>query len=161
MLKISRIEYKNTDLLVISTYKEKLSISTRFILLDYLFVLFSSFSSSIFSNIKNIFSMNLKTKQLTNNGFYYFNNQFNILSINQLYLYGIRSVWKHLRFWVLPLTLTLLFIYYSFFLKSLPFAKIFSAYILIANMFYLLFSGFVFFFKKYQYRLFTSVIQRF
>ncbi len=105
--------------------------------------------------------MNLKTKQLTNNGFYYFNNQFNILSINQLYLYGIRSVWKHLRFWVLPLTLTLLFIYYSFFLKSLPFAKIFSAYILIANMFYLLFSGFVFFFKKYQYRLFTSVIQRF
>ena len=28
-------------------------------------------------------------------------------------------------------------------------------------MFYLLFSGFVFFFKKYQYRLFTSVIQRF
>jgi hypothetical protein len=66
-----------------------------------------------------------------------------------------------LRFWVLPLTLSLLFVYYSFFLKSLPFAKIFSAYILIANMFYLLFSGFVFFFKKYQYRLFTSVIQRF
>ena len=28
-------------------------------------------------------------------------------------------------------------------------------------MFYLLFSGFVFFIKKYQYRLYTSVIQRF
>ena len=54
-----------------------------------------------------------------------------------------------------------MFIYYSFFLKSLPFSKILGGYILIGNMFYLLFSGFVFFFKKYQYRLYTSVIQRF
>ena len=161
VLKISRVEYKNTDLLVINTYKEKLSLSTRFLVLDCIFVLFSSVSSGIFSNLKNIFSMNIKTKQLNTSGFYIFNNNFNVFSINQLYLYGVRSVWKHLRFWVLPLTLSLLFVYYSFFLKSLPFAKIFSAYILIANMFYLLFSGFVFFFKKYQYRLFTSVIQRF
>ena len=161
VFRVSRVEYLSTDLLVINTHKEKISLSTRFVLLDYLFTLFTSLSSSGVSNIRNIFSMSIKTKQLNTAGFYIFNNHFTIFSINQLYLYGLRSIWKHLRFWVLPLTLSLLFVYYSFFLKSLPFAKIFSAYILIANMFYLFFSGFVFFFKKYQYRLFTSVIQRF
>lgn len=92
VLKISRVEYKNTDLLVINTYKEKLSLSTRFLVLDCIFVLFSSVSSGIFSNLKNIFSMNIKTKQLNTSGFYIFNNNFNVFSINQLYLYGVRSV---------------------------------------------------------------------
>ena len=32
---------------------------------------------------------------------------------------------------------------------------------MIINLVYLFFSGFVFFFKKYQYRLYTSAIQRF
>ena len=34
-------------------------------------------------------------------------------------------------------------------------------YLLLANLFYLFISGFVFFIKRYQYRLYTSVIQRF
>lgn len=163
VLRVSRVEHESTDTTIINTHKEKLLLSsgTNVIFLDYFLLLINSITLNGLLNIKNIFSMNLKTKQLTTGGFYSFNNHFNLFSINQLYLYGIRSIWKHLRFWILPLTLTLLFVYYSFFLKSLPFAKIFAAYILIANMFYLLFSGFVFFIKKYQYRLFTSVIQRF
>ena len=163
IFKITRLDNKNSDLLVIYTYKEKLFLSSSFYFyfLDVLYLYFYYCSSSVSLNLSNVFSMSLKTKQLNNSGFYLFHNTFNVYSLNQLYLYGLRSIWKHLRFWIIPVTLTLLFIYYSFFLRSLPFSKIFAAYILIANMFYLLFSGFVFFIKKYQYRLFTSVIQRF
>jgi len=163
VFRVVKLEDKNSDVFVVSTYKEKSFLSKGFFLnlVDYIYLYTLTISMSIKSNIKNTFSMTTKTKQLNNSGFYLFNNVFNLSSLNQLYLYGLRSVWKHLRFWVLPLTLTLAFVYYSFFLKSLPFAKIFGAYILIGNMFYLLFSGFVFFIKKYQYRLFTSVIQRF
>lgn len=163
IFKITRLEDKSSDTVVIHTNKEKVFLSkgATVYLLDLFHLYLYTQLSKPSSNLKSIFSMNIKTQQLTNGGFYLFNNPFNNTSLQQLYLYGMRSVWKHLRFWILPLTITLLFVYYSFFLKSLPFAKIFAAYILIANMFYLLFSGFVFFFKKYQYRLFTSVIQRF
>jgi hypothetical protein len=85
----------------------------------------------------------------------------NLSSLTQTYLYGLRSVWKHLRLWVLPVSIACLFVYYSFFLRSLPFAKVMFGYIIAANLFYLLISGFVFFIKKYQYRLYTSAIQRF
>jgi hypothetical protein len=92
---------------------------------------------------------------------YIFNNSVGLFSLTQTFLYGVRSVWKHLRLWILPVLFIVLFIYFSFFLKSLPFGKIFFGYILLGNMFYLLISGFVFFIKKYQYRLYTSAIQRF
>ena len=163
VLKITRLENKNSDLTILTSNRERAILSKFFLsnLLDSLFIYFYSFLFGFFFNLSNVFSMNVKTQQLNNNGFYFFNNIFGIFSTQQLYLYGLRSVWKHLQYWLIPVTLTLLFVYYSFFLKSLPFSKIFAAYILIGNMFYLLFSGFVFFFKKYQYRLFTSVIQRF
>ena len=162
-LKVIKLENKNSDLIVISTYKEKRFFSNTLLLslIDYVYIYLLTVSMGIELNIKNTFSMNIKTKQLDNSGFYLFNNVFNLSSLNQLHLYGLRSVWKHLRFWLVPITISLVFVYYSFFLKSLPFMKIFGAYVLIINMFYLLFSGFVFFVKKYQYRLFTSVIQRF
>lgn len=119
-------------------------------------------SRSLVVNKKfNHFSFDVKLKQISNNNFYVFNNKVGLSSLSQTYLYGLRSIWKHLRLWVLPTTIALLFIYYSFFLKSLPFAKVVFGYIIIGNLFYLLISGFVFFIKKYQYRLYTSVIQRF
>ena len=122
----------------------------------YLFSIFNSLS-----NYKNIAITSDKIQQLNNNKFYSFNNSKTLLSTQQLFLYGCKSVWKHLRFWVLPFLFIVGFIYFSFFLKSLPFSKIFAGYVLLGNMFYLLLSGFVFFIKKYQYRLYTSVIQRF
>ncbi len=163
LFKVVKLEKKNSDLIAISVYKEKKLFSGAFFLglVDYIYIYVLTVSMGIKLNLKSTFSMNIKTKQLGNGGFYLFNNQFSTTSLNQLYLYGLRSMWKHLRFWLLPITISLIFIYYSFFLRSLPFMKIFGAYVLIINMFYLLFSGFVFFIKKYQYRLFTSVIQRF
>ena len=111
--------------------------------------------------IKTMVSLNPKTTQLENNKFYNFNNNYSLLSTTQLFFFGLKSVWKHLRFWLIPLIVAILFIYFSFFLRSLPFAKVIFGYLLLANMFYLFISGFVFFIKKYQYRLYTSAIQRF
>lgn len=127
---------------------------------DYFsFFLFSY--SYRFNQKLNHSGFNVKLKQINNNMFYSFNNSFDVKSTTQTFLYGLRSIWKHLRFWILPITIALLFVYYSFFLRSLPFAKIFFGYILAANLFYLLITGFVFFIKKYQYRLYTTAIQRF
>ena len=147
-LRISRLEIEKNiytksvfiNFVDVLTYYQQLSILNRFTLSE--------------SDI-----MSAKVQTLNNNRFYVFNN--NQMSTVQLYLYGLRSVWKHIRLWVLPLVVSLLFMYYSFFMRSLPFAKVFFGYLLLANMFYLFISGFVFFFKKYQYRLYTSAIQRF
>jgi hypothetical protein len=161
--KIYRLETLESDSEVLGVSWKK-NILNRGILIstiDYLYVLLYSSYFSGFLNLNYVFFMNLKTKQLNNNGFYVFNNKTSISSIQQSALYGLRSIWKHLRFWILPILLSIGFVYFSFFLKSLPFSKIFAGYILVGNMFYLLLSGFVFFIKKYQYRLYTSVIQRF
>ncbi len=114
-----------------------------------------------FNKKLNQFSFDIKLQQINNNNFYSFNNNVTTNSLSQTYLYGLRSIWKHLRLWVLPVVIALLFVYYSFFLRSLPFAKVVFGYIIAANLFYLLITGFVFFIKKYQYRLYTSAVQRF
>lgn len=163
LLKIIRLEEKESDVEVISEdWKRKILYKHSSIqLIDYLYTYLYFIQYHFNKNTKHIFYMGVKTEQLDNNFFYLFNNKQTLLSIQQLGFYGIKSLWNHLRFWLLPLLICFIFIYYSFFLKSLPFSKIFAGYILIGNMFYLLFSGFVFFIKKYQYRLYTSVIQRF
>ncbi len=163
LLKISRLEEKESDSEVLSVKFEKTFIQKGILIsvVDYIYIKVYSSLSTFSKNLNHVFFMESKTQQLDVNGFYFFNNKFSLSSVHQLSLYGLRSIWKHLRFWVLPFMFLLGFVYYSFFLKSLPFSKIFGGYILIGNMFYLLFSGFVFFIKKYQFRLYTSVIQRF
>ena len=93
-LKVIKLENKNSDLIVISTYKEKRFFSNTLLLslIDYVYIYLLTVSMSIELNIKNTFSMNIKTKQLDNSGFYLFNNVFNLSSLNQLHLYGLRSV---------------------------------------------------------------------
>lgn len=126
-----------------------------FYILDTLHMYYTQFKCYKY-NSKLVF---FKTNGLNNNKFYLFNNIF--VNNSQIFLYGLRSTWKHLRLWLLPVIILLLFVYYSFLIRSLPFSKVFFGYLLLANMFYLFISGFVFFFKKYQYRLYTSAIQRF
>lgn len=102
-----------------------------------------------------------KKQQNIHNDKYTLGGKFSFTNTKQTLLYGVFSIWNHIRFWVLPLTVVYLYVQYTFFLKSLPFSKVLFGYFLLINMFYLLISGFVFFFKKYQYRLYTSSIQRF
>lgn len=77
------------------------------------------------------------------------------------FLYGIFSLYTSIRLWLVALILGLSFIYTMFLIKTLPFLKLVFTYFLAAALFYLLISGFVFFFKKYQYRYYTVAIQRF
>jgi len=162
-LKISKVSVNKSDkdILHFNWEKNFLSKSIFWAFLDSIFLHFLSISLNFKKNSRTTLYMDNKKQQLTTGGFYLFNNPLTLLTTTQTYLYGLKSIWKHIRLWVLPITIMLLFVYYSFFLKSLPFSKIFMGYILVGNMFYLLFSGFVFFIKKYQYRLYTSVIQRF
>lgn len=160
--KITKVEDEDSDSSISDLeWKKDLLISGPFWYFSDLFL--SYFFSKFFSIFKksNHFDFNIKLKQFKNNNFYQFNNKVNSSSLSQTYLYGLRSIWRSLRLWILPITIVYLFTYYSFFLRSLPFAKIVFGYIVAGNLFYLLISGFVFFIKKYQFRLYTSAIQRF
>ena len=128
------------------------------IIIDFFIFLFYITFFKKKNNLKNQNFFKIQT--INNNNFYKFNNN-NLFSLLSLYFYGIKSIWSHIKFWILPIVVSTLFIYYSFFLRNLPFIKVFFGYLLLVNMFYLFISGFVFFFKRYQYRLYTSVIQRF
>ena len=104
----------------------------------------------------------LSTKQ----GFYYnfkdLNNQNNLYKmIKNSFLAGIKYMWLGLRFWILPLAVCFGIIYCSLVLKLLPFNKIMFSWIVVLMFGYWLLSGFVFFFKKYQFGKYTTSIQRF
>ena len=163
-LKISKLDSKDSDNNILYQNFEKFFFKNNVVLfiIDILFVYFLSLLNSFNKKSKSVSFLNKHlTTQLDNNRFYYFNNNFSLLNNKQSFFYGLKSVWLHLGNWLIPVIVSSLFIYYSFFLRSLPFSKIFFGYLLLGNMFYLLLSGFVFFIKKYQYRLYTSVIQRF
>lgn len=104
----------------------------------------------------------LNTKQ----GFYYnfknLNNKNNLyLMIKNSFLSGIKYFWLGIRFWILPLSICFGIIYCSLVLKLLPFNKIMFSWIVVLMFGYWLLSGFVFFFKKYQFGKYTTSIQRF
>jgi len=130
---------------------------THILIIDFFFNVLYFFG--IYFGPKQSKSMNVRIEQNKNNRFYIFNT--NTTTSTQLFLFGLRSIWRHLRFWLIPIAVAVIFIYFSFFLKSLPFAKVVFAYVMLANLFYVFISGFIFFIKKYQYRLYTSAIQRF
>jgi len=78
-----------------------------------------------------------------------------------VFLAGWRYFFQLFSKWFLPLGLTLTYVYYTMYMQYLPAARIAFVWISLFSILYLLISGFVFFFKKYQYGKFTSVIQRF
>lgn len=111
-------------------------------------------------SVKSFIKLGFKRESIHNNSYTHGHN-YRINNIRQVLAYGIFSIWNHLRFWLVPVVIVYAFVQYTFFLKSSPFSKILFGCFLLLNVFYLLISGFVFFFKKYQYRLYTSAIQRF
>ena len=141
----------------------------NYILNDFNFLTSDKFFlSQISIQYKNFFFDNFRVVFRLNffkNGFYmlyqnlyYRDNYFNILNS---FLYGWLSVLNFVSKWFMPISLLGLFVYYSLIIKSLPFNKILFVWCALFMTFYWIISGFVFFFKKYQYGKFTSVIQRF
>lgn len=77
------------------------------------------------------------------------------------FLVGFSHLWSKLSLWVLPIILAFAVIYWSLILRVLTFNKVVIGWVILFMMFYWLISGFVFFFKKYQFGKYTSAIQRF
>lgn len=104
--------------------------------------------------------INFKLQQTSNN--LYLSRFYNsYTNIHNIFVYGVFSLFRSLRLWIVGLVISITYLYIMFLLKSLPFLKLCFIYFLVASLFYLLISGFVFFFKKYQYRYYTTAIQRF
>lgn len=126
------------------------------------------FLKTISNQYKNIFFDNFRIFFRLNffkSGFYMLYNNLNYkktyFNILNSFLYGWVSFFNFFSKWSLPLLLLGIFIYYSIIIKSLPFNKVLFVWCAIFMTLYWIISGFVFFFKKYQYGKFTSVIQRF
>lgn len=85
----------------------------------------------------------------------------NVKQITQNGLLGLKSIWLHLRFWILPLILSITVFINFMHIKALPFNKVIFLWTAVFMIYYWLISGFVFFIKKYQYGKYTSAIQRF
>lgn len=103
----------------------------------------------------------LNTKQ----GFYFnfknINSKNFFLILKNTVLSGLKYFWIGIRFWILPLIVCFSIIYGTLVLRLLPFNKIMFSWIVVLMFGYWLLSGFVFFFKKYQFGKYTTVIQRF
>lgn len=131
-------------------------------IVDTIFVYFNylNLNKIFFSKFYKKNPINLRLLQ-TKNSF-----QYNILNKNyknylNLFNFGLKSIWNSLKLWILPIFIFIFIIYYCSVVKLLPFTKILFQWFLLTMFFYWLISGFVWFFKKYQYRYYTSSIQRF
>jgi len=148
--------------------KNSLKDQYRDILENYPLINDLFFIRLIANSYSNINQQNFRVNYRLNffkNGFYMLfttNNSKFIFKRNLVtFLSGWLYVWKLFSKWFLPLILTVSFVYYSLFIKSLPLNKILFVWLSLFMVFYWIMSGFVFFFKKYQYGKFTSSIQRF
>ena len=114
------------------------------------------------TNIFRTYFRILSTKQ----GFYFNflkfkkDNNFNNFLVST-FLSGFKFIWLGLRFWVFPLIVFFSIVYFTLVLRGLPFNKIMFGWICILMFIYWLISGFVFFFKKYQFGKYTTSVQRF
>jgi hypothetical protein len=75
--------------------------------------------------------------------------------------FGAKSISKAFRLWVLPLIVTIFFLFFLAFVRVLPVNTVAFQIFGLLMFFYWLISGFVFFIKKYKFSKFTSVVQRF
>ena len=141
-------------------FKEK-----SFFYIDLISHFHLSFKYFLSDNNTNLFRSYFRVLN-TKNGFYF---NFNSLKDNKtflntfknIFMSGFKSIWLGLRFWVIPLVVGFIFVYYSMVLRCVPFNKIVAFWIIFGMIAYWILSGFVFFVKKYQYSKYTSAIQRF
>lgn len=137
----------------------------KFFFIDLISIFLFSFGYKNKDNNVNLFRSYFRV--LNSKSGFYFN--FNKLKDNKnfldtfkfIFLSGLKSIWLGVRFWIIPLLVGFLVIYYSMVLRCVPFNKIVAFWIIFGMAAYWLLSGFVFFIKKYQYSKFTTAIQRF
>jgi len=162
--KIKKIQYAKKIFGKVSIFNTYCTILNDFNFLwsDKIFLtqISTQYRNFFFDNFRIFFRFNF-----FKNGFYalykntpYKDSYFNILNS---FLFGWLSFFNFMAKWFAPSILLSFFVYYSLVIKSLPFNKILFVWCALFMTLYWIISGFVFFFKKYQYGKFTSVIQRF
>lgn len=126
---------------------------------DFLFLYLLSFSykSSLFSKNLRVFDRLRQTRVNVYSNFF----EYNFNTNNSYFFVGIAYALKALRYWILPLVLAVVIVYYFIVLRLLPFNKVIFECFVLAMFFYWLMSGFVFFIKKYSFSKYTSAVQRF
>jgi hypothetical protein len=168
------ITYKSEKTLKLQEKKFKRlnATSKKWMLGWYYIVFFCNDFFEILDNIRILYIYKYISIYFNNN---YFRDQYRFNFFNKNYFqskifiknsinlssYGLKSLWNLIRYWVIPFILFIEIIYGSLIIRVLPFNKICFLWISVIMIFYWLVSGFVFFFKKYQFGKFTSAIQRF
>lgn len=140
-------------------------IEKSFFFFDLISYIYFSLKYLVSGNDTNVFRSYFRALN-TKNGFYFTFNEFKnnstfVNTLKHIFMSGLKSVWFGLRFWLIPLTVGFIIVYYSMVLRCVPFNKIVAFWIIFGMVAYWLLSGFVFFIKKYQYSKYTSAIQRF
>lgn len=149
-----RILFKNL------IFKEK-----TFFIVDFIYYFYLSLKYLLSNNNTNLFRSYFRVLN-TKNGFYFNfnslkNNKTFLNTLKNIFMSGLKSVWLGLKFWLIPLTVGFIIVYYSMVLRCVPFNKIVAFWIIFGMIAYWILSGFVFFIKKYQYSKYTTAIQRF
>jgi len=150
----------HTNYKFISNYN--LILNKNFFFLDYFLVKFFFFFKKI-NNFNFNFRYSFRLKQLNWN-FYKKNDNYKkniFLNFYFYFNYGLVFFWKSIKLWILGLFFFLFFFYFLIYIRLLPFNKILFEVFLIIMFLYWLFSGFVFFIKRYQFSKYTTAIQRF
>jgi hypothetical protein len=127
-----------------------------FFFFDYLFFLFLYYKVAFFT-----YKIYYKKKQF--NSIYYFRKEKKTFFYNLFlsFFYTFKSIWNFFKFWVFSIFFLFFTFYFLCYIKQLPYSKLIFEWFLLLMFIYWLISGFVFFFKKYQFSKYTSVIQRF
>lgn len=135
------------------------------IIFHFLFFIFditnSILNKSNFFLIRENIRLKYKNKQTNNNYIYKTNNNFDNNFLLKSFLIGLKYLWLGLRAWLLPIFFFMTSFFFMFFSKLIPIYKISFIFFVLLSFIYWLISGFTFFVKKYQYRYFTSSLQRF
>lgn len=155
--------YKTENNLLVKVNFQKNYYSDEKLLRALILLVMKSFSYPLFK--RNSFKTKLSYKlEVSNHGFYlHYNSNKNKYYYywKNLFMSVWRSLWRAVRFWIVPLVVLFLIVYYLSVVRVLPFNKILFVWLCIGMFAYWLFSGFVFFVKKYQFGKYTSAVQRF
>lgn len=142
-----------------------LFLDKSFLTVDFIQLFVMSYRYKLSRNLTNTFRSYFRALN-TKNGFY-FNfkffekKSFFLETLKHSLFSGLKSIWFGFRFWLVPVVVAFMIIYYSMVIRCVPFNKIVAFWIIFGMVAYWLLSGFVFFIKKYQYSKYTTAIQRF
>ncbi len=157
-IKNINLKFKIKYVYIYSLLENFINFNEKFKLLDYIIIYIIKYIYIYYLNLKIKNKIYYRLDQ-TFWGFY-IKKLSNKNNSKTLFL-GLKFLWKMLKVWAIGLILSIFIIYFLCYIKLLPTSKIIFSWLLIVMFIYWFISGFVFFFKKYQYSKFTTVIQRF